>query len=88
VQVAAPEIIVGRKQAALEIDATLEIPRSLDTSVPLHIALAAVVEDRSGALSYWALRHPAGEPDFHHRDNFILEVPAPPLAVGESSIGK
>ena len=32
----------------------------------LQLALAAVVEDEDGRLSYWALRHAPGKPDFHH----------------------
>lgn len=30
------------------------------------IGLSAVTEETNGALSYWALRHPPGKPDFHH----------------------
>lgn len=40
----------------------------------LSLALAAVVEDEDGALSYWALRHPPGKPDFHHPDAFALQL--------------
>jgi hypothetical protein len=40
----------------------------------LRIALAAVIEDENGRLSYWGLRHPPGKPDFHHPDGFALEV--------------
>jgi hypothetical protein len=40
----------------------------------LKIALSAVIEDAEGALSYWALRHPRGKPDFHHADGFALEL--------------
>jgi len=36
--------------------------------------LTAVVECVDGALSYWALRHAAGKPDFHHPDTFALEI--------------
>ncbi len=43
----------------------------------LRIALGTVVEDRDGGLSYWALRHPAGRPDFHHPDSFTLELAFP-----------
>lgn len=43
----------------------------------LRIALSTVVEDRDGGLSYWALRHPAGRPDFHHPDGFTLELAFP-----------
>lgn len=40
------------------------------------IALSAVIEEMDGTKSYWALRHPAGKPDFHHPDCFALELPA------------
>ena len=32
------------------------------------------IEDEAGALSYWALRHPPGKPDFHHPAGFALEL--------------
>ena len=37
-------------------------------------ALAAVIEDDSGNVSYWALKHAPTRPDFHHPAGFILEV--------------
>jgi hypothetical protein len=40
-----------------------------------RIGLAAVIEEKTGALSYWALRHPPGKPDFHHRRAFALRLP-------------
>jgi hypothetical protein len=36
------------------------------------IGVSAVIEDTDGNLSYWALRHAPGKPDFHHRDAFAL----------------
>jgi len=45
----------------------------------LQIGLSAVIESTDtveGCRSYWALRHPAARPDFHHRDAFVLEFPA------------
>jgi hypothetical protein len=41
---------------------------------PFALGLAAVLEDRSGALSYFALAHPPGRPDFHDRRGFVLQV--------------
>jgi hypothetical protein len=35
-----------------------------------------VIEETNGRLSYWALAHPPGKPDFHHSDCFALELPA------------
>jgi len=40
----------------------------------LRLGLAAVVEDKARVLSYWALKHPAEKPDFHHRDSFVVEL--------------
>ena len=40
------------------------------------LALSAVIEDRSGGKSWWALAHPGDKPDFHHRDCFVAQLPA------------
>lgn len=37
-----------------------------------RLGLTAVLETKAGGLSYWALFHPAGKPDFHHRAGFTL----------------
>jgi hypothetical protein len=42
----------------------------------LQVGLSAVIEQSDGAKSFWALNHPPGAPDFHHRDCFALELPA------------
>lgn len=42
--------------------------------VTVKVGLAAVIEDDQGALHYWALRHPAGKPDFHHAESFALQA--------------
>lgn len=47
---------------------------ALPDGLRLRLGLSAVLEDRSGTLSYWALRHPPGKPDFHHIDTFALEL--------------
>jgi hypothetical protein len=44
---------------------------------PLLLGLSAVIEETSGAKSYWALAHPPGRPDFHHADGFALMLDAP-----------
>jgi hypothetical protein len=43
-------------------------------AVGLRLGLAAVVEDKAGVLSYWALKHPAEKPDFHHTDSFVVAL--------------
>ncbi len=39
-----------------------------------RIGLSAVIEETQGGLSYWALNHPPGKPDFHHSDCFALQL--------------
>lgn len=48
--------------------------RDLQEDARLQIGLSAVIEETNGRLSYWALRHPPGKPDFHHPDCFALEL--------------
>jgi hypothetical protein len=64
-----PQVAVQRSEEALDLQATIAVER-----VRTRVALCAVIEDRDGALSYWALRHPPGKPDFHHREAFALEL--------------
>jgi hypothetical protein len=44
---------------------------------PWRVGISAVVEDAGGRISYWALAHPPGRPDFHHADCFTLDLPPP-----------
>ena len=70
----APQIVVRREAGRLLLDARVPLAR-LSPAYPgarLRLALTAVIEDAHGARSYWTLRHPAGRPDFHHRDGFAL----------------
>jgi hypothetical protein len=70
----APEIdlLRGRERMTL----TARFPEdSLPWDYSGHLGLSAVIEEKSGAKSYWALAHPPGKPDFHHRDCFALSLP-------------
>lgn len=72
----APRIVVHRDAGRLRLDADVPLAR-LSSHYPtarLRLAVAAVVEDARGGRSYWALRHPPGRPDFHHRDGFALAL--------------
>jgi hypothetical protein len=77
----APRIIVRSTADMLELDAEIRIDRLpvFHSSAPLSLALSAVIEDIGGALSYWALRHPPGRPDFHHPQAFALGICAADL---------
>jgi hypothetical protein len=61
-----------------QLEATLRLEGlpMLPWDQPWRLALSAVIEEQGGQLSYWALAHPPGKPDFHHADCFQLELPA------------
>jgi hypothetical protein len=87
--VAAPVAQIAVRDAAsrLELDAVIPVDciPATQTRTTLSLALSAVVEERNGALSYWALRHSPGKPDFHHPEAFALELAAsatPPARAG------
>ena len=71
-----PEISVRRGDDGLELQSAVRLGHLADLCDVRHlrIALAAVIEDDNGRLSYWGLRHPPGKPDFHHPNGFALEV--------------
>jgi hypothetical protein len=64
-----PAIAVDRNKGTLELSALIRTKQKT-----FRVGLAAVIEHADGELSYWALRHPPGKPDFHHRDAFALTL--------------
>ena len=71
----APEISVRRRDDGLELESAVRLGHLADLDVRhLRVALAAVIEDDHGRLSYWGLRHAPGKPDFHHPNGFALEL--------------
>ncbi len=69
----APQIVVQTGGESLQLGARVPLGR-LPYKGKLRLGLSAVVEEEDGTLSYWALRHPPGQPDFHHGDAFALVV--------------
>jgi hypothetical protein len=53
----------------LLVSVAIELPETA------RLGLSAIIEEKDGRLSYWALAHPPGKPDFHHPDCFALDLP-------------
>lgn len=69
------QINVAGGHGVLWLDALVMLDRlPVALQRPLQLGLAAVIEDRAGATSWWALKHGPGKPDFHHADTFALEL--------------
>lgn len=69
----APAIFIERGPDSFDLAAQIALP----SEAPLDIGLSAVIEEKDGTKSYWALAHPPGKPDFHHPACFALKLPAP-----------
>lgn len=68
-----PQIALRRAADRLELEATIRLlPAYRDQR--LSLGLAVVAEEDNGSLSYWAIRHAPGKPDFHHPDAFAVEL--------------
>jgi hypothetical protein len=67
-----PAIITGANATHIDVDALIYLPANDE---PWQLALTAVIEEKGGVKSYWALEHAPGKPDFHHADGFVLELP-------------
>ena len=68
-----PPIAFVAEAGTLTLATTLA-PGWLPKARHLCIGLTAVVETIDGERSYWAMAHPAVQPDFHHRDGFVLPL--------------
>ena len=80
-EIGAPQIEVRSGHDSYTLRAALELDRvpDLTREASWHLGLSALIEDQNGGMSYWALAHPPGKPDFHHADGFALEfAPAVP----------
>ncbi|WP_040597964.1 DOMON-like domain-containing protein [Sphingomonas elodea] len=42
---------------------------------PLRLGITAVIEEKDGTKSYWALHHGGDAPDFHDPDCFVAQLP-------------
>jgi hypothetical protein len=71
-----PRVAVRPTQRGLVLEAVTylaELPMP-QPGAPLRAGAAAVVEEKDGRMTYWALTHPSALPDFHHRLGFVLQV--------------
>jgi hypothetical protein len=64
-------------QFTLNVTLTLAPLSDLPRDSAWQLALSAVIEEKNGKTSLWALAHAPGKPDFHNADCFVLEL-APP----------
>ena len=71
-----PQIHIRQAEGRLELDAIVHLDSLIPAGAVLAAGVTAVIEDRSGGLSYWAVTHAGDKPDFHRAESFTLEIDA------------
>jgi hypothetical protein len=71
-----PRIAVQADATRLTLQVELDLTAlpEIAAAATWHVGLSAVIEERNGNVSYWALRHPPGKADFHSADGFVLAL--------------
>ncbi|MGD2084246.1 MAG: DOMON-like domain-containing protein [Chromatiales bacterium] len=82
----APAVRCGSPRSGPVLDALLPVG-SLPPGDRLDLGLAVVLERVDGHLSYWAVRHPPGAPDFHRPEGLALRLRAPGASAGRRVSG-
>ena len=75
----------GMREAPAAVEVWLDFGEdwiAVEVAVEAHlvadarVGLSAVIAQKDGSKSYWALAHPPGAPDFHHEDCFAATLPS------------
>lgn len=68
------EVQSGPDRCTLRVSLELDRLSGLPREAVWRLGLSALIEDTNGRMSYWALSHPPGKPDFHHPESFLHEL--------------
>jgi hypothetical protein len=69
-----PTVLLQFRDDCIYLDLRLDLANIANIDAPLTLGMAAVLETCFGDLSYWAMHHGGDRPDFHRRDNFLLNL--------------
>jgi hypothetical protein len=61
---------------SLVLSLTFDLGTIMRVDRALELAVSAVIQQRDGMLTYWALVHPGPQPDFHRREGFVIRLQA------------
>lgn len=77
-----PRIRTQREATRFMLEASIAPAALAFAGSGLCLALAAVIEESGARLSYWALAHAPGRPDFHHPAGFMVTLPVVTACTG------
>jgi hypothetical protein len=65
---------VDNQGDSLVLALNVDLDKIISAEQAIEIGITAVIKDRYGEVTYWALTHRGTEADFHLRDSFIIEL--------------
>ncbi len=65
---------VQRESDSLSLALELDLDVIVRADQALEVAVSAVIKQRDGEVTYWALTHRGPQADFHRRDTFIMTM--------------
>ena len=75
-EIEAPAFEIDAAVSRFDLTATFDFSRFsiLKPGGDWRVGLSAIIEDRGGRKSWWALAHGPSDPDFHRFDCFVYEL--------------
>ncbi len=65
---------IERTSASLLLTLEVDVAGLIPAPLSIEVAISAVIKDREGETTYWALTHPGPQPDFHRREAFLIKL--------------
>lgn len=65
---------VSNRPGLCEVSARIDLVGLGIAAAPWQLAIATVVAEPGGRVTYWALSHPSSQPDFHHPEAFLVRL--------------
>jgi len=78
-------IETDKKADTFTLNATVDLEPITQVSEYLNVGITAIIQTIDSNQSYWALLHPAPEPDFHVRESFILALDGQTHFLGQAA---
>jgi hypothetical protein len=72
--IASLPFLVQSSSEVFSLDLELDLDKIVPANQPLQVGITTVIKTKQGEVSYWALSHPAPQPDFHQRASFLIEL--------------
>lgn len=69
-----PAFAARKETDRFSLDVSIDLTSIIPFEQEVQMAVTAILQTKDGNETYWALIHPAPQPDFHTRESFILAL--------------